>query len=66
MDKQLAHLSYDRDKVWVHYHWVPILESEFRQAWAKFRRSVDAKYKKAFAKEIAKCRKKPGFRGIRL
>jgi hypothetical protein len=66
MDKQLAHLSYERDKAWVHYQWVPILEKEFRQAWAQFRRSVATKYKKAFAAEIAKCRKKHGFRAIKL
>jgi hypothetical protein len=66
MDKQLAHLSYERDKAWVHHQWVPILEKEFRQAWTKFRRLVSVKYKKAFTAEIAKCRKKHGFRAIKL
>lgn len=66
MDKQLAHLSYERDKAWVHYKWVPTLEKEFRTTWAKFRRAVAPKYRKAFAIQIERCRKKDGFRGIRL
>jgi hypothetical protein len=66
MDKQLAHLSYVRDKPWNHHQWVPRLETEFRKAWGKFRRSLDPKYKKAFTTEIAKCRQKPGFAGIKL
>lgn len=66
MNKQLAHLSYIRNKSWIHYDWVPQLETEFRIAWRKFRRAIDPKYKKRFAREIAKCRRKQGFAGIRL
>jgi hypothetical protein len=66
MNKQLAHLSYIRDKSWVHYDWVPQLEAEFRIAWREFRRAIDPKHKKRFAREIAKCRRKQGFAGIQL
>lgn len=66
MNKQLAHLSYVRDKAWVHYKWVPNLEKEFRVAWGKFRRAIDPRYKRRFAVEIAACRRKPGFAGIEL
>jgi hypothetical protein len=66
MNKQLAHLSYLRDKAWVHYDWVPKLEEEFRTAWRKFRSATDSKYKRRFASEIPKCRRKPGFAGIKL
>jgi hypothetical protein len=66
MNKQLTHLSYIRDKAWVHYDWVPRLEEEFRIAWQKFRRAIDPKYKRRFAAEITKCRHKQGFAGIKL
>lgn len=66
MNKQLAHLSYIREQVWVHYDWVPKLEKEFRIAWQQFRRAIDPKYKRHFATEITKCRRKPGFAGIKL
>jgi len=65
-DKQLAHLSYIRDKAWVHYNWVPKLEKEFRIAWQEFRSAVDPEHKRRFAAEIAKCRRKQGFEGIKL
>ena len=41
MNKQLAHLSFIRDKEWIHYKWVPILEKEFRTAWGEFLLAVD-------------------------
>ena len=66
MDKQLAHLSYERDKAWMHYKWVPTLENDFRETWTKFRRAVAPQYRAAFAAEIAKCRTKDGFRAIKL
>lgn len=66
MNKQLAHLSYSRDKAWVHYNWVQKLEKEFRIAWQEFRRALDPKYKRRFATEITKCRRKQGFGGITL
>jgi len=66
MDKQLAHLSYVRNKSWDHRLWVPKLEREFRMAWRKFRAALHPKYKRAFSVEIAKCRRKPGFSGIKL
>jgi hypothetical protein len=66
MNRQLAHLSYIRDKAWVHYDWVPKLEKEFRIAWGKFRRAIDPKYKRRFATEITKCRRKQGFARIKL
>jgi hypothetical protein len=61
MDKQLAHLSYFRDKEWVHYDWVPKLEKEFRTAWQEFLRAVDPRYSEGFAIEIAECRRKQSF-----
>src|ERR1700733_2421646 len=65
LNKQLAHLSYIRDKEWVHYNWVPKLEKEFRIAWQKFRRALGPKYKMRFATEITQCRRKQGFAGIK-
>jgi hypothetical protein len=66
MDKQLAHISFVRDKEWIHYKWVPILESEFRTAWAMFLDAVDPKFKPEFDAQIAHCQAKPGFAGIKL
>jgi hypothetical protein len=66
MNRQIAHLSYDREKEWVHYNWVPKLEREFRIAWQEFLCAVDPKYKSSFATEIAKCQRKEGFAEIRL
>jgi hypothetical protein len=66
MNKQFAHLSYLREKVWVHYDWIPQLVEEFRIAWQEFLHAIDPKYKLAFEAEIEKCRRKPGFEGIRL
>ena len=56
MNKQLAHLSYERDKSWVHYKWIPKLEAEFRTAWQEFRKAVHPNYRRRFAYQIAKCR----------
>jgi hypothetical protein len=39
MDRQLAHLSYEREKSWDHRQWVPTLEKEFRKAWRLFRQA---------------------------
>jgi hypothetical protein len=66
MDKQLAHLSYVRNKSWDHRLWVTKLENEFRTVWRKFRRELDPRYKGIFTKELAKCRRKPGFATIKL
>jgi hypothetical protein len=36
MDKQLAHITFEREKEWDNLKWVPTLESEMRAAWAEF------------------------------
>ena len=61
MDRQLAHLSYEREKSWDHRQWVPPLEAEFRQAWQAFLDSIDPQYKIEFANQIEVCSRKPGF-----
>lgn len=66
MNRQLAHLSYDRDKTWIHYNWVPKLEREFRKAWDEFRKAVDPRHEARFVNEIEKCRGKQGFEAISL
>jgi hypothetical protein len=66
MNKQLAHLSFIRDKEWVHYKWVPILEDEFRTTWSQFIAAVDYPFKAEFAAQIAHCQAKQGFERIRL
>jgi hypothetical protein len=66
MDKQLAHLSYEREKLWDHRQWVPTLEEEFRNAWRLFLQAIDPQYKQEFAKQIEHCSSKQGFADIRL
>jgi hypothetical protein len=66
MDKQLAHISFDREKEWDHMKWVLRLEGEMRTAWADFLAAVDPKYKPEFEAQIAHCRSKPGFSGLGL
>ncbi len=66
MNRQLAHLSYDRDKEWVHDEWVPALEREFRVAWLAFLDAVDVKYKAAFDAEMRQCRQKEGLGEVAL
>jgi hypothetical protein len=56
MNRQLAHLSFDREKEWIHYKWVPTLEREMRVAWAKFLQAVVTRYKQAFTTAIDKKR----------
>ena len=60
MDRQLAHLSYEREKSWDHRKWVPKLEKEFREAWALFLQAVDPQYKKEFSKQITHRQRKLG------
>lgn len=66
MNRQLAHLSYEREKPWDHRQWVPVLEAEFRDAWQLFRQATDPQYKTEFASQIEACRRKPGFADIKL
>ncbi len=66
MNKPLAHLSYEREKTWSHYQWVPKLEREFREAWRKFMSAVDPKYQVHFTAEIKRCGRQPGFEVIAL
>jgi len=40
MNKQLAHLSYDRDKEWDHTKWVRKLRQEFQTAWTGFTAAI--------------------------
>lgn len=66
MDKQLAHITFERQKVWDHGQWVPILENEMRTAWSKFLAEVKAPHKAEFAAQINHCRAKPGFAMLAL
>ena len=67
MDKQLAHITFEREKKWEHWKWVPRLESEIRTAWAAFLTEVtDPAHKAEFTAQIAACQAKPGFQSIRL
>ena len=67
MDKQLAHITFERQKEWNHLTWVPTLESEMRLAWAAFLKAVvDPAHKTAFASQLAICQAKPGFKSVRL
>ena len=63
MNKQLAHISYDRSKEWDHLKWVQKLSDEFNKAWWDFRDAVtDKDYNKEFDKQLQECREKEGFR----
>lgn len=64
-DRQLAHISFDREKEWNHLKWVPILECEMRIAWADFLADVDPQHKPEFAAQLARCQRKEGFSGLR-
>lgn len=67
MDKQLAHITFERDKEWNHTVWVPKLESEMRAAWAAFLKAVaDPAYKAEFHSQLAICQSKPGFGSVQL
>lgn len=64
MDKQLAHITFERGKEWKHQKWVPTLESEMRTAWANFLSVVDPQYKPEFMAQLARCQRKPGFNAL--
>jgi hypothetical protein len=66
MDKQLAHITFEREKEWNHLRWVPTLESEMRTAWAAFLAVVDPPHKPEFAAQLAHCQAKMGFSALRL
>ena len=67
MDKQLAHITFERDKEWNHLKWVPTLEAEMRTAWAAFLDAVVAPaHKNEFTAQIAHCQGKRGFANVRL
>lgn len=66
MDKQLAHITFKRDKEWDHRKWVPVLEVEMRTAWAEFLNAADTPYKGDFMSRLSECRSKPGFDKLRL
>jgi hypothetical protein len=66
IDKQLAHITFERDKEWNHEKWAPPLELEMRTAWADFLAVVEAQHKPEFAAQLAHCQGKPGFRALRL
>lgn len=66
MDKQLAHITFEREKEWNHLKWVPTLEAEMRRAWANFLDAVDPLHKPEFLAQIAHCQAKPGFAGMKL
>jgi hypothetical protein len=66
MDKQLAHITFKREKEWNHLKWVPTLETEMRTAWGKFLAAVDPQHKQEFRIQIARCQGKPGFHALKL
>jgi hypothetical protein len=66
MDKQLAHITFEREKEWNHLNWVPTLESEMRTAWAKFLTVVNPQHKAEFTAQLAHCQRKPGFSALKL
>ena len=67
MNKQLAHITFERDKVWNHTLWVPKLETEMRAAWTTFLTAViDPTHKAEFESQLATCQAKPGFSNVRL
>lgn len=66
MDKQLAHITFEREKEGDRLKWVPTLESEMRTAWAEFLDAVDPRNKPEFIAQIAYCQAKQGFSGIKL
>jgi hypothetical protein len=67
MDKQLAHVTFEREKEWNHLNWVPALESEMRTAWAAFLKAViDPAHTTEFASQVAICQAKPGFKSVTL
>ena len=64
MNRQLAHLSFDRDEEWVHFNWVPKLESEFRAAWTAFMQALAPEYRPVFEGQIEK--KRISFKPVQL
>jgi len=66
MDKQLAHITFEREKEWNHLKCVPSLESEMRTAWAEFLGAVDRQHKPEFAAQLKNCKGKPGFSSLIL
>jgi hypothetical protein len=67
MDKQLAHITFEREKEWNHLRWVPTLEAEMRTAWADFLDAIfDPQHKAEFTAQIAHCQAKPGFSALTL
>ena len=67
MNKQLAHITYFRDKEWIHSMWVPKLELEFNKAWWDFRETIANKdYSGEFDTQLAFCEDKGGFGNIGL
>ena len=66
MDKQLAHITFKREKEWDHTKWVPTLEREMRAAWADFRKAVVDPHKREFAAQIAYCQAEAGFAALTL
>jgi len=67
MDKQLAHITFERDKEWNHLKWVPRLEAEMRAAWGAFLAAVtDPTNRVEFTAQIAHCQGKQGFSNVNL
>ena len=67
MNKQLVHIAYFRGREWVHWEWIPKLETEFRKAWCKFREAIiDEEFIREFDKQLTLCQAKKGFQNIVL
>lgn len=64
MNKQQAHLTYERDKAWIHYDTnigIPKLEQELRQAWRLFFKDIEPRHKPEFNRQIDAYRNNPSF-----
>jgi hypothetical protein len=66
MNRQLAHLSFEREEPWDHRVCIGPLESEIRAAWSEFLQNVDAHFRPEFETQLERCRRKPGFSGLQL
>jgi hypothetical protein len=63
MNKQLAHISYTRTKVWVHETWVPSLLKEFNGAYWDFQDAItNQDFRAEFDRQFQECQSKEGFK----
>jgi len=65
IDKQLAHITWKRDKSWDGSANKPFM-AELRAAWKLFLSKLDSKYRDRFRDEISKKKQGPGFERLDL